>query len=56
MRGLSKVSGGMPYAFSTEAEKVLTGSEWIHEVKRDSYRMIVIRDHEPRAADQQRRS
>jgi bifunctional non-homologous end joining protein LigD len=38
----------MLYAFSlpTKADKVPTGSDWIHEIKHDGYRMMVIREHD----------
>jgi bifunctional non-homologous end joining protein LigD len=38
----------MPYAFSlpTKADKVPAGSDWIHEVKYDGYRMMPIRDQD----------
>jgi ATP-dependent DNA ligase len=36
----------MPYAFSlpTKSDKVPAGDDWIHEVKYDGYRMMVVRD------------
>src|SRR5215469_6436529 len=36
------------YAFSlpTKADKVPAGLEWIHEIKYDGYRMMVIRDQD----------
>jgi bifunctional non-homologous end joining protein LigD len=42
------VNSTMQYAFSlpTKADKVPTGSDWIHEIKYDGYRMLVIRDLE----------
>jgi hypothetical protein len=38
----------MPYAFSlpTKSDKVPVGPAWIHEIKHDGYRMLVIRDHD----------
>jgi bifunctional non-homologous end joining protein LigD len=41
------------YAFSlpTKADKVPAGSDWIHEIKYDGYRMMLIRAG-PRASDQ----
>jgi bifunctional non-homologous end joining protein LigD len=38
----------MQYQFSlpTKANKVPTGSNWIHEIKYDGYRMMVVRDHD----------
>jgi hypothetical protein len=38
----------MQYAFSlpTKSDKVPTGSEWIHEIKHDGYRMVVVRDND----------
>jgi bifunctional non-homologous end joining protein LigD len=38
----------MQYQFSlpTKADKVPAGSNWIHEVKHDGYRMVVIREQE----------
>jgi bifunctional non-homologous end joining protein LigD len=37
----------MQYAFSlaTKADKVPAGSDWIHEIKYDGHRMMVVRDH-----------
>jgi ATP-dependent DNA ligase len=34
------------YAFSLpiKADKVPAGSDWIHEIKHDGYRMMVVRD------------
>jgi len=45
MMGLSEVSGAMLYPFSlpTKADEVPTGSDWIHEIKYDGYRMMVVR-------------
>jgi bifunctional non-homologous end joining protein LigD len=34
------------FCLPTKADKVPTGSEWIHEIKYDGYRMLVIRDHD----------
>jgi bifunctional non-homologous end joining protein LigD len=36
------------YAFSlpTKADKVPAGSDWIHEIKYDGYRMLVVRQQE----------
>jgi bifunctional non-homologous end joining protein LigD len=36
------------YAFSlpTKSDKVPSGAEWIHEIKYDGYRMLVIRNHD----------
>jgi bifunctional non-homologous end joining protein LigD len=38
----------MQYSFSlpTKFDKVPAGSEWIHEIKHDGYRMLVVRDHD----------
>jgi hypothetical protein len=38
----------MPYAFSlpTKSDKVPAGDDWIHEVKYDGYRMMVVRDQD----------
>jgi bifunctional non-homologous end joining protein LigD len=38
----------MVYAFSlpTKADKVPAGSDWIHEIKYDGYRMMVVRDQD----------
>jgi ATP-dependent DNA ligase len=38
----------MPYAFAlpTKADRVPTGSDWIHEIKYDGYRLMVIRDQD----------
>jgi bifunctional non-homologous end joining protein LigD len=38
----------MLYEFSlpTKANRVPVGSEWIHEIKYDGYRMLVIRNHD----------
>jgi bifunctional non-homologous end joining protein LigD len=38
----------MRYAFSlpTKSHKVPTGSDWIHEIKFDGYRMLVVRDRD----------
>jgi ATP-dependent DNA ligase len=40
----------MLYAFSipTKADKVPTGSDWIHEIKYDGYRMMLIREQRVR--------
>jgi bifunctional non-homologous end joining protein LigD len=42
------VSDTMLYAFSlpTKADRVPAGSDWIHEIKYDGYRMLVIRDQD----------
>jgi bifunctional non-homologous end joining protein LigD len=34
------------YSLPTKSDKVPTGSEWIHEIKYDSYRMLVVRDRD----------
>jgi bifunctional non-homologous end joining protein LigD len=36
------------YEFSlpTKSNKVPTGSEWIHEIKHDGYRMMLIRERD----------
>jgi bifunctional non-homologous end joining protein LigD len=36
------------YAFSlpTKADKVPAGDDWIHEIKYDGYRMMVVRDQD----------
>jgi bifunctional non-homologous end joining protein LigD len=38
----------MLYRFSlpTKADKVPTGPEWIHEIKYDGYRMMLIRERD----------
>jgi bifunctional non-homologous end joining protein LigD len=38
----------MLYEFSlpTKADKVPTGSDWLHEIKYDGYRMMVVREHD----------
>jgi bifunctional non-homologous end joining protein LigD len=38
----------MLYAFSlpTKSDKVPTGSDWIHEIKYDGYRMLVVRERD----------
>jgi bifunctional non-homologous end joining protein LigD len=38
----------MRYEFSLpiKSDKVLTGSDWIHEIKQDGYRVLLIRDQE----------
>jgi bifunctional non-homologous end joining protein LigD len=38
----------MQYEFSlrTKADKAPAGSDWIHEIKHDGYRMLVIREQE----------
>jgi bifunctional non-homologous end joining protein LigD len=38
----------MPYAFSipTNADKVPVGPDWLHEVKYDGYRMMLIREQD----------
>jgi bifunctional non-homologous end joining protein LigD len=33
----------------TRGTKVPAGPDWIHEIKHDGYRMIVVRDGAPRA-------
>jgi ATP-dependent DNA ligase len=40
------VSGTMLYAFSlaTKAGKVPAGPDWIHKIKYDGYRMMVVRE------------
>jgi hypothetical protein len=42
------VSGTMLYEFllPTKANKVPAGSDWIHEIKHDGYRMMVVRDQD----------
>jgi hypothetical protein len=42
------VSSTMLYAFSlpTKANKVPAGTDWIHEIKHDGYRMLVIREQD----------
>jgi ATP-dependent DNA ligase len=39
---------GTMYAFSlpTKADKVPAGSEWLHEIKHDGYRMMLIREQD----------
>jgi hypothetical protein len=46
MRGLN--SGAMLYEFSlpTKSDKVPPGADWIHEIKYDGYRMLVVRDQD----------
>jgi bifunctional non-homologous end joining protein LigD len=34
------------FSLPTKADKVPTGSEWIHEIKHDGYRIVVVRDHD----------
>jgi bifunctional non-homologous end joining protein LigD len=38
----------MQYAFSlpTKADKVPAGADWIHEIKYDGYRMLVVREQD----------
>jgi bifunctional non-homologous end joining protein LigD len=38
----------MPYAFSlpTKADKVPVGPDWIHEIKYDGFRMMLIREQD----------
>jgi bifunctional non-homologous end joining protein LigD len=38
----------MQYAFSlpTKADKVPTGPDWLHEIKYDGYRMMVVREQD----------
>jgi hypothetical protein len=44
----SYVTDTMLYAFSlpTKADKVPAGSDWIHEIKYDGYRMMLIREQD----------
>jgi ATP-dependent DNA ligase len=35
-----------PFSLPTKADKVPTGSDWIHEIKYDGYRMMVVRENE----------
>jgi ATP-dependent DNA ligase len=41
----------MLYAFSlpTKSDKVPAGPNWLHEIKYDGYRMMVIREHNTRS-------
>jgi ATP-dependent DNA ligase len=43
------------YAFSLPTKADKTGADWLHEIKYDGYRMMVVRDPGPRAAHQPRR-
>jgi bifunctional non-homologous end joining protein LigD len=42
------MTGTMLYAFSlpTKAREVPRGPDWLHEIKHDGYRMMVVRDQE----------
>jgi hypothetical protein len=44
----SNLTGQLPYAFSlpTKSDKVPMGSEWLHEIKHNGYRMTVIREQD----------
>jgi bifunctional non-homologous end joining protein LigD len=35
-----------PFSLPTKADKVPAGSDWIHEIKYDGYRMMLIREQE----------
>jgi ATP-dependent DNA ligase len=35
-----------PFSLPTKADKVPTGSDWIHEIKHDGYRMLVVREQD----------
>jgi ATP-dependent DNA ligase len=45
---MANVTGTMLYAFSlpTKADHVPAGPDWLHEVKYDGYRMMVIREQD----------
>jgi bifunctional non-homologous end joining protein LigD len=40
------VAGVYAFSLPTKADKVPTGSEWIHEIKYDAYRMLVVREQD----------
>jgi ATP-dependent DNA ligase len=50
----ANVAGMYEFSLPTKADKVPAGSDWIHEVKYDGYRMMLIRDQD-RVPDQQGR-
>jgi bifunctional non-homologous end joining protein LigD len=35
-----------PFSLPTKADKVPTGPQWLHEIKFDGYRMMVVRDRD----------
>jgi ATP-dependent DNA ligase len=35
-----------PFSLPTKSDKVPTGSDWIHEIKYDGYRMAIIREQD----------
>jgi bifunctional non-homologous end joining protein LigD len=35
-----------PFSLPTKADKVPAGSDWVHEIKYDGYRMLVIREQD----------
>jgi bifunctional non-homologous end joining protein LigD len=35
-----------PFSLPTKADKVPTGSDWIHEIKYDGYRIMLIREQD----------
>jgi bifunctional non-homologous end joining protein LigD len=35
-----------PFSLPTKADKVPAGSDWIHEIKHDGYRMMLIRERD----------
>jgi bifunctional non-homologous end joining protein LigD len=42
----ANVAGMYEFSLPTKSDKVPTGSEWIHEIKHDGYRMAVVRDRD----------
>jgi bifunctional non-homologous end joining protein LigD len=35
-----------PFSLPTKSDKVPTGSEWLHEIKQDGYRMMLVREQD----------
>jgi bifunctional non-homologous end joining protein LigD len=46
VRRNANVAGMYEFSLPTKANKVPTGSHWIHEIKHDGYRMLVVRDQD----------
>jgi bifunctional non-homologous end joining protein LigD len=42
----ANVAGMYEFSLPTKADEVPTGPQWLHEIKYDGYRMLVIRDQD----------
>jgi bifunctional non-homologous end joining protein LigD len=46
VRRKANVTGMCAFSLPTKANNVPTGSEWIHEIKYDGYRMMLVREQD----------